>query len=282
MVAALDRKLLRDLLRLWAQVLAIAMVLACGVMVLVLANGTRASLDLSRQSYYEDQRFADVFATLTRAPETLLPEIAAIPGVARIAPRIESAAIVDLPKMAEPVSAQVISLPASGAPVLNAPLLRAGRLPSPLKAGEVALYALRRDPWPDARRPVRRGDRGPAPDPHGDRTPALARAYLHDRPRRDDAGRQPFRRDLDGARGAGGGGRYGRGLQRDIAVAHAGGARRGGDRRARPPARPFMAARGHRGATGRSATPSCNPSWNSWVQWRWSFRRSSSRSRPFW
>ena len=141
MVAALDRKLLRDLLRLWAQVLAIAMVLACGVMVLVLANGTRASLDLSRQSYYEDQRFADVFATLTRAPETLLPEIAAIPGVARIAPRIESAAIVDLPKMAEPVSAQVISLPASGAPVLNAPLLRAGRLPSPLKAGEVALYA---------------------------------------------------------------------------------------------------------------------------------------------
>ena len=41
--------------------------------VLVLANGTRASLDLSRQSYYEDQRFADIFATLTRAPETLLP-----------------------------------------------------------------------------------------------------------------------------------------------------------------------------------------------------------------
>ena len=37
---ALDRKLLRDLRRLWAQCLAIALVLGCGVMVLVLATGT--------------------------------------------------------------------------------------------------------------------------------------------------------------------------------------------------------------------------------------------------
>jgi len=148
MVSALDRKLLRDLLRLWAQVLAIAAVLACGVMVLVLGTGTRASLEASRAQYYDRQRFGDVFVTATRAPETLLPEIAAIEGVARISPRIVTQALLDLPGVTEPVSASVLSLPASGAaPVLDAPLLRAGRLPDPSHPEEVALYA----PFAEAR-----------------------------------------------------------------------------------------------------------------------------------
>ena len=53
---ALDRKLLRDLRRLWAQSVAIALVLGCGVMVLVLATGTERSLRLTRDAYYDRVR----------------------------------------------------------------------------------------------------------------------------------------------------------------------------------------------------------------------------------
>ncbi|MFP1644954.1 ABC transporter permease [Pontitalea aquivivens] len=137
---ALDRKTLRDLARLWAQVLAIALVLGCGVMVLVLANGTRASLMDTREAYYERHRFGDVFAAATRAPRSLLSDIAALPGIAALEARITAAALVDLEGFAEPVSARVLSLPASGGSALNLPLLRAGRLPDPLHPDEVALY----------------------------------------------------------------------------------------------------------------------------------------------
>jgi putative ABC transport system permease protein len=43
-MSALDRKLFRDLGRMWAQALAIALVMACGVAVLVLSVGTYRSI----------------------------------------------------------------------------------------------------------------------------------------------------------------------------------------------------------------------------------------------
>lgn len=139
MVRALDRKMLRDLRRIWAQALAIALVLACGIMVLVLSNGTQRSLVETRAAYYERHRFADVFASATRAPLGLVDRIAAIDGVALAEPRIGFDAVLDLEGMAEPATARILSLPASGLPVLNVPLLRAGRLPDPLVADEVLL-----------------------------------------------------------------------------------------------------------------------------------------------
>ena len=74
----LDRKLRRDRRHLWAQSLAIALVLACGIMVLILSTGTQRSLEATRAAYYEQNRFADVFATLSRAPRDLLTRIAHI------------------------------------------------------------------------------------------------------------------------------------------------------------------------------------------------------------
>ena len=136
---ALDRKVLRDLRAIWAQGLAIALVLACGVMVMVLSTGTQRSLTETRNAYYERHRFADVFASATRAPRGLLPRIAAIDGVAQVEARIVFTAMLDLEGMVEPASARVISLPALGDPPLNLPLLRAGRLPDPLQPDEVAL-----------------------------------------------------------------------------------------------------------------------------------------------
>ncbi len=137
-MAPLDRKLWRDLRRLWAQVLAIAVVLACGVMVLVLAQGAHRSLLETREAYYERNRFADLFAQATRAPRALLPEIAALPGVAQVEARIAATVLLDMPDMVEPAMARVLSLPPGGA-VLNLPVLRQGRLPDPDRPEEVAV-----------------------------------------------------------------------------------------------------------------------------------------------
>lgn len=136
---ALDRKLIRDLRRIWAQTLAIAGVLACGVMVLVLSQGAQRSLTETRDAYYERHRFADVFAGLTRAPLPLLADIAALDGVAQAEGRIVLPATVDLPDLSEPATARVISLPEDGTPRLDQPLLRAGRMPDPLRGDEVAI-----------------------------------------------------------------------------------------------------------------------------------------------
>ena len=62
-------KLFRDLRRLWAQVLAIALVIAGGVATVVLTVGSSRSLDETRAAYYERQRFADVFALVRRADD---------------------------------------------------------------------------------------------------------------------------------------------------------------------------------------------------------------------
>ncbi|PWJ20614.1 ABC transporter permease [Jannaschia seohaensis] len=135
----LDRKLLRDLRQIWVQCLAIALVLGCGIMVLILATGTQRSLEATRAAYYEQNRFADVFATLTRAPRSLLAEIARLDGVARVEGRVVFTAMIDLEGKPEPAAAIVISVPPSGEPVLNVPVVRLGRMPRPDHLEEVAV-----------------------------------------------------------------------------------------------------------------------------------------------
>jgi putative ABC transport system permease protein len=138
-VRALDRKLLRDLRQIWAQTLAIALVLGCGIMLMVGAQGTQRSLEQTRAAYYERFRFADIFAQASRAPRALLAEIGAIDGVARAEGRITFNAVLDIAGMDEPATAQVLSLPADGVPVLNVPLLRTGRMPDPDRPEEVLI-----------------------------------------------------------------------------------------------------------------------------------------------
>lgn len=135
---ALDAKMLRDLRRIWAQTLAIAMVLGCGVMVMVGAQATQATLIQTQAAYYERHRFADVFAGATRAPAALVADAALIDGVAQAEGRIGFHAILDIAGMAEPATGRVISLPSGGA-VLNLPLVTRGRLPQPDRPDEVAL-----------------------------------------------------------------------------------------------------------------------------------------------
>ena len=135
----LDIKMFRDLRRLWAQALAIALVVAGGVATLLLAVGSHRSLDETRTAYYERYAFADVFAVLRRAPKNLVERLAEIPGVAAVEARIAKLALLDIPNFREPASGQFISLPEFGQPVLNRLYLRAGRLPEPGSLEEVVV-----------------------------------------------------------------------------------------------------------------------------------------------
>lgn len=128
-VTALHLKLLRELRRLWAQVLAIALVMAAGVATLLIGVGTYQSLDQTRNAYYEANRFADVFATVTRAPRSVLQQIANIDGVMAVDGRIAKLALADIEGVEEPASVLLVSLPEDGQDGLNQLHLRSGRLP---------------------------------------------------------------------------------------------------------------------------------------------------------
>lgn len=138
-MSILDRKLLRDIARMWAQVLAIALVMACGVATIIVAIGSYRSLAETRAAFYDRYRFATVFAGLTRAPLQLREDIAAIPGVGGIELRIVEPTLLDMPGMAEPATGIAVSTPDHGDAAVNRLYLRSGRLPEPGRAGEVAV-----------------------------------------------------------------------------------------------------------------------------------------------
>lgn len=138
-MSVLDRKLLRDLFRLWAQVLAIALVMACGVATIILAIGAYRSLEETRSAFYDRYRFATVFSGLTRAPLQIKNQLASISGVTGIELRIVKPVLLDIPGMAEPATGIAVSIPDYGEPAVNRLYLRSGRLPEPSRTGEVAV-----------------------------------------------------------------------------------------------------------------------------------------------
>ena len=69
------------------------------------------SLTISRATYYADYRFADVFASLKRAPDGVAARIAAIPGVGVVETRIVVDVTLDVPGLAEPATGRIVSIP---------------------------------------------------------------------------------------------------------------------------------------------------------------------------
>jgi putative ABC transport system permease protein len=135
----LHLKLLREIRRLWAQVLAIALVMAAGVATLLIGVGTYQSLDQTRNAYYQANRFADLFATVTRAPRSVLQAIADIDGVLAVDGRIAKVALADIDGVEEPASVLLVSLPEDGDTGLNRLHLRSGRFPEPVGATEAVV-----------------------------------------------------------------------------------------------------------------------------------------------
>ena len=102
MLPHLDLKLLRDLKRLTGQAAAVSLVMACGLAMLIMARSLIHSLDSTRAEYYQTNHFAEVFASLKRAPNDLAARIAALPGVATVQTGLAVPVTLDLPGIAEP------------------------------------------------------------------------------------------------------------------------------------------------------------------------------------
>ncbi len=137
MISHLDRKLLRDLNRMKGQAVAVSLVMACGLAMLIMSRSLIHSLESTRQEYYEANRFAEVFAYLKRAPNSLVARIQEIPGVATAQVGVAAMVTLDLEGLDEPASGQVRSLPDFGPPELNRLYLRTGSWLTPGSRGEI-------------------------------------------------------------------------------------------------------------------------------------------------
>src|SRR5688572_19932352 len=127
MISALDRKLLRDLSQMKGQSFAIAVVIAAGVATFVNSRTILHSLELTRATFYDRYRFADMFASVKRAPDAMADRLAEIPGVAQVETRIVEVVTLDVPGLVEPAVGKLISLPVTRPPRLNQLYLRRGR-----------------------------------------------------------------------------------------------------------------------------------------------------------
>ncbi|MFQ6548462.1 FtsX-like permease family protein [Aestuariibius sp. 2305UL40-4] len=148
---ALDKKLLRDFGRLWPQFLAIALVMAAGVAVLLMSFGMSRALEETRDTYYERNRFADVFADARSVPKSLLEAIRGVEGVSAAEARVTTYATLDIPGKIPATVAYITSLPEVGEPLLNVPLLRRGNWPDPQATNEVMInepFGEENDLWP--------------------------------------------------------------------------------------------------------------------------------------
>jgi putative ABC transport system permease protein len=136
-ITPLNRKLLRDLLAMKGQAFAIAMVVAAGVSMYVMYLATFDSLERTQRVYYENQRFADIFASLKRAPLRVAAAIAEIPDVSAMETRVVASVTLDLEQLDEPATGRLVSIPSNRRPLVNDLFLRRGRWIEPGRSDEV-------------------------------------------------------------------------------------------------------------------------------------------------
>ncbi len=140
MISPLDRKLLRDIGKMKGQVVAVSLVMACGLAMMIMTRSLILTLESTRSAYYQEFAMADIFATLKRAPLSVGEQLADLPGVATIETRVAVDVTLDLPGLAEPATGHIISLPEDGGPQkLNRVFLRSGRFPRSDERRQVVL-----------------------------------------------------------------------------------------------------------------------------------------------
>jgi putative ABC transport system permease protein len=141
-VKALDRKLLRDLRLMWSQALTIALVVASGVGGFITTLSAVDSLALARERFYAEARFADVFASVKRAPGSLAATLRATLGVADVQTTLEQAVRITLPGVSDPIIGQLIGLRGRDPAAMNRIVLRSGRWPADVPQAGAAIPAL--------------------------------------------------------------------------------------------------------------------------------------------
>lgn len=133
----LNRKALRDLWALRAQVISIALLIASGIAVFVMSASNYASLLRARNTHYAAERFADVFVSLKHAPLAVAERLKLIDGVGVLEARIAATVRIDDPTSELPVLGRMLSLPRHGQPALNRLVLRSGIWPDAARTDQV-------------------------------------------------------------------------------------------------------------------------------------------------
>ncbi|MFM8769752.1 MAG: ABC transporter permease, partial [Rubrivivax sp.] len=124
---ALNRKLLRDLTRMWSQALTIALVVASAVAGFRTTLSAVASLSDARDQFYEQGRFADVFASVRRAPLSLVPVLQAVPGVALVQATVERPVRLRIEGLSDPLMGHLVGMDPKRPRELNRIVLRSGQ-----------------------------------------------------------------------------------------------------------------------------------------------------------
>jgi putative ABC transport system permease protein len=138
----LNRKLLRDLRQMWSQALSIALVVASGIGGFITTLSAVDSLAQARDGYYAQSAFADVFASVKRAPNALVEVLRETPGVADVQTTIEQIVRIELPGVADPIIGQLISIDLRQPRRMNRVTLRTGRALETTLRGDHAISVL--------------------------------------------------------------------------------------------------------------------------------------------
>jgi putative ABC transport system permease protein len=140
---ALDRKLLRDLGRMWSQALTIALVVASGVGGFIATLSAVDSLAGARDRFYADGRFAQVFAAVKRAPNVLQERLLGVPGVADVQGSVERLVRLEIAGLDDPILGQLIGIDRRVPRRLNQVVVASGRaLDADARHGDGAIEAL--------------------------------------------------------------------------------------------------------------------------------------------
>lgn len=154
-VKALDRKLLRDLRRMWSQALTIALVVASGLGGFVSSLSAVDSLAIARDRFYAQGHFADAFAVVKRAPLALAEVLRGVPGVADVQTTVEQVVRVEMAGLADPIIGQLIGVDLRQPPRMNRVMVHTGRALEPAGTGQgrsdAAIDALVSDGFASAR-----------------------------------------------------------------------------------------------------------------------------------
>lgn len=139
MFSALNLKLFRDLGKMKGQILAVSLVMACGLAMMITTRSLILTMESTRDQYYRDRRFADLFCELKRAPNAVRPRLAEIPGVAAADTRVTGRITLEIPGVPEPADGMILSLPEDRPQQLNLLYLREGRMPESGSHNEVVV-----------------------------------------------------------------------------------------------------------------------------------------------
>lgn len=138
-MSALNSKLIRDLWHLKGQALAIALVIACGVATYVMFLSTLNSLTHTRAHFYQNYHFAQIFASLKRAPDRLISRIEDIPGVSQVQTRVVAPVLIEIPEFSSPITGVITSIPSHSAASLNRLYIISGRAVEPRHDSQIVI-----------------------------------------------------------------------------------------------------------------------------------------------